>query len=155
MLNQLTETAEKLTVLQGQVTAFNQEGSIAITGRDGNNVNCFIATLHKSEIPEISVSDTVIYTMDGNKEYGFILGVVCRYIPTTSKEVTVKPPEKLTDAIVDGQRIFFEAQKEIILKCGTGSIIMKKDGKIVIKGTNIITRARNTNKIKGATVTIN
>ncbi|MGD9201499.1 MAG: hypothetical protein PVI26_08060 [Chitinispirillia bacterium] len=155
MINLLTETTEKMTVLKGNVIALNQEGSIEVTGKNGKSKNCFITTLHKSKLPEISVGDTVIYSMDGNSEYGFILGIVCRYMPVKQETTTVKPDKKPSEVNVDGQRLVFEAQKEIMLKCGKGSIVLKRDGKIVIKGINVITRARNTNKIKGGSVSIN
>jgi len=60
-----------------------------------------------------------------------------------------------TKIIKDGDRIVFDAEKEIELRCGTSSILMKKDGKIVIKGREIISRARETNKVRGASVLLN
>jgi hypothetical protein len=60
-----------------------------------------------------------------------------------------------TDVVLDGRRIVFTAKQEIVLRCGKGSIFLGKDGKIVVKGVNIISRSSGTNKLKGAAVKIN
>ena len=59
------------------------------------------------------------------------------------------------DIFVDGDKLIINAQEEIVLKCGKSSIILGKDGKIVLKGVKIASRASDTNKIKGSTVNIN
>lgn len=59
------------------------------------------------------------------------------------------------DATIDGKKITFDAKQEILLRCGKSSILLRKDGKIVIKGTNLISRSSATNKIKGSSVSIN
>ena len=46
-------------------------------------------------------------------------------------------------------------EKEIVLECGEGSITIRKDGKIVIKGTHLLSRAAGVNRIKGGQVNIN
>ncbi|MEW5801044.1 MAG: DUF6484 domain-containing protein [bacterium] len=63
--------------------------------------------------------------------------------------------ERIKDIIIDGERIVFEAGKEIVLRCGKGSITLRKDGKVVIKGTDLVSRSKGINKIKGAAVRIN
>ena len=56
---------------------------------------------------------------------------------------------------VDGKKITLSAKDEIILKCGKSSILLRRDGKIVIKGADLISRSSSSNKIKGASVNIN
>ena len=56
---------------------------------------------------------------------------------------------------VDGEKLIVDAKREVELRCGKSSLLMKPDGKIIIKGDNIVSRARCTNKIKGAAVRIN
>jgi hypothetical protein len=48
-----------------------------------------------------------------------------------------------------------EGRDEVVLRCGQGSITLRADGKIVIKGTQLVSRASDTNKIRGASVQIN
>jgi hypothetical protein len=95
---------------------------------------------------------------EGLQEFPIIVGLIenliediisLEIVPETGSEI------KPTDLSVDNERIIFDAKKEIVLKCGKGSITMKNDGKIVILGTNLISRSRGPNKIKGASVSIN
>lgn len=71
-----------------------------------------------------------------------------------SEEVTLSV-ERPRHAILDGKKIALDAKEEIVLQCGKSSITLKNDGKVVVKGTRIISRASATNKIKGASVRIN
>ena len=59
------------------------------------------------------------------------------------------------EARLDGKRIVLEADDEIELKCGKGSITIRKDGKIVVKGTNLLSRSSGPHRIKGGNVAIN
>jgi hypothetical protein len=63
--------------------------------------------------------------------------------------------ESVEDIVFDGRRITFDARQEIVLRCGEGSVKLRKDGTIIIKGINLVSRARAANKIKGAAVKIN
>ncbi len=58
-------------------------------------------------------------------------------------------------AKVDGERLQLTAQKEIELRCGSSSIVLKRDGRILIKGSRLVSRASGVNKVKGASVQIN
>jgi len=59
------------------------------------------------------------------------------------------------DVLIDGKRVTFDAKEEIVLRCGKASVILSRDGKIVIKGTHLLSRSRGMNKIKGGAVHIN
>ena len=61
----------------------------------------------------------------------------------------------LRDVRVDGERIRLEAKEEIVLRCGKSSVTLRADGKIVVRGMEIVSRAYRTNKVKGAAVKIN
>ena len=49
----------------------------------------------------------------------------------------------------------FEAAEEITIACGKSSITLRRDGRVVIKGTELVSRASGTNKIRGSAVQIN
>ncbi len=59
------------------------------------------------------------------------------------------------DVKADGRSVIINAEKEIVLRCGRSSIELKRDGKVVVKGMRVTTRAAKSNKIKGASVNIN
>jgi hypothetical protein len=55
----------------------------------------------------------------------------------------------------DGRRVAIEAFDELELRCGKASITLRRNGKIVIYGTQVETRSRGLNRIKGGSVKIN
>lgn len=59
------------------------------------------------------------------------------------------------EARVDGKRIELEAADEIVLKCGQASIVLRRNGRVVIRGTYVESRSRGVNRIKGGSVEIN
>jgi len=59
------------------------------------------------------------------------------------------------EALVDGRRLVIEAEREIVLRCGKGSITIQADGTVTVRGTRLLSRSSGINKIKGATVLIN
>ncbi|MBU1169043.1 MAG: hypothetical protein KKD44_05705 [Proteobacteria bacterium] len=93
---------------------------------------------------------------NGNPDYPIILGVLENLLDDmVSLEIETSQPQGKPDVLVDGKKITLQAEHEIVLQCGKGSITLKKEGKIIIKGTNIVSRASNANKIKGSHVDIN
>jgi len=55
----------------------------------------------------------------------------------------------------DDQQLIFEAQAEIVFRCGNASITLTRTGKVLIKGDYIISRSSGVNCIKGGSVRIN
>ena len=55
----------------------------------------------------------------------------------------------------DDDRFVVTAEREIVLRCGEASITLTRAGKVLIKGTYVLSRASGYNKIKGAAVDIN
>ena len=56
---------------------------------------------------------------------------------------------------VDRKRILFDAEEEIVLRCGEASITLTRSGKIIIKGSYLLSRSSGANRIKGGSVQIN
>lgn len=59
------------------------------------------------------------------------------------------------DATIDGKRISFEAEQEIVLRCGKASITLTRAGKVLIKGDYVLNHSSGENRIRGGSVTIN
>lgn len=55
----------------------------------------------------------------------------------------------------DGRRVEVEAADELVLRCGQASIVLRRNGRIVIRGTYVETRSKGVNRIKGGSVLIN
>jgi hypothetical protein len=59
------------------------------------------------------------------------------------------------EATLDGRRVTLTADREIVLRCGTASLTLRSDGKVVVRGTYVETEASGTNRVKGGQVKIN
>jgi hypothetical protein len=90
-----------------------------------------------------------------------ILGAVAQRLwderdPDSPAEVQAKLPGGEPVAVqLDKRRIDLEASDEIRLTCGKSSLVMRRDGTVVVRGVTIVSRATQSNKIRGGTVSIN
>ena len=53
------------------------------------------------------------------------------------------------------EHLLLDATRSLTLQCGEGSITLRGDGKVLIKGTNLVSKAENANRILGASVAVN
>ena len=58
-------------------------------------------------------------------------------------------------AEVDGEILTLSAERQIVLRCGEASITLTKAGKILIRGTYVLSRSTGVNMVKGATIHLN
>lgn len=58
-------------------------------------------------------------------------------------------------AHLDGERLEFSAEREIVLRCGKASITLTREGKVLIRGAYLSSRSSGANRIKGGSVQIN
>jgi hypothetical protein len=58
-------------------------------------------------------------------------------------------------ARVDGKRVEIEGREEVVLRCGKASITLRRDGKVVVRGVDVVTQAEAVQKLRGKKVEIN
>lgn len=56
---------------------------------------------------------------------------------------------------VEGKKVTFEAEDEMVFKCGESSITLTKSGKIMLRGKYLLNRSSGVNRILGGSVQIN
>jgi hypothetical protein len=61
----------------------------------------------------------------------------------------------IIEADVDGRRVRIIAKDEIVFECGLASVTLRRNGRIIIRGTYVETHSEGTNRIKGGQVRIN
>jgi hypothetical protein len=71
-----------------------------------------------------------------------------------TRSSTAPAPAPL-EARLDGKRVVLEGREEVVLRCGEASITLKRDGKVLVRGTYVETQAKGINRIKGGAVKIN
>jgi hypothetical protein len=59
------------------------------------------------------------------------------------------------DLLIQRRRVVLSARSEVVLRCGEGSITLSKDGKVTIRGVDVVSSAVRTQRIRGGAVRIN
>jgi len=98
----------------------------------------------------------VVLFEHGDRSRPIIVGL----IETLQPEPPAPPQEpaetmSVIEADVDGRRVRVTAQDEIVLECGPASVTLRRNGRVIIRGTYVETRSEGTNRIKGGQVQIN
>lgn len=85
--------------------------------------------------------------------------VIIGFVGETAVSVTARTIAPVAgpciEADVDGRRVRVVAKDEIVLECGKASITMRRNGKVIVRGTHVETNSAGTNRIKGGQVRIN
>jgi hypothetical protein len=92
----------------------------------------------------------------GDPAHPVILGLIHDKLfspMTMASKLPISPQD--SEVFLDGKRIVLDAREEIILRCGKGSIRIHKNGKIVIKGSHLVSRSSGQNRMQGASLALN
>jgi hypothetical protein len=65
------------------------------------------------------------------------------------------PDRAPTGLTREGRRLVLSGDQEIVLRCGKASITLTRAGKIILRGTYLLTRSSGVNRIQGGSVQIN
>ena len=139
--NSLRES-HRAALMRADITSISESGVIEVAPVD-ENVQPFACDVLESAIDKstkLGVGDIVlVLSPESPQSRGCILGRICAY----------RPPQNTP------KRLVIEAEEELTLKCGDCSVDLRKDGKLMIRGKDVLTRAKRTQRIKGGTVAIN
>ncbi|PRP96565.1 hypothetical protein ENSA5_36410 [Enhygromyxa salina] len=92
----------------------------------------------------------VVGFLDGRRERPIVLGRLRE--PHRAVEAKLRPGHRV---VADGERVYVEADKQLVLSCGEASITLQADGRVLVRGTYVETRAKGVNRIRGGAVAIN
>ncbi len=144
---------------KGIVLEVMDEGLILIQDKlDVNAVYpCYFLRTSAGALPKIETTDFVIYRVpEIDEDYGVVLGVIEKYTAFDDKVAKkIKKREVSQMTTLEDKVLHIKADDGLVIECGKSSIILTKDGKVQIKGMELLSRARGMNKIKGAGVNIN
>ena len=110
---------------------------------------------HEFAKPECRGREVLLVFELGNPDRPIIVGLLQDPLDDLISREPREEPTVQAEVRIDGERIVIEGKSEVVLTCGEGSITLRKDGKILIKGTQLLSRATGSNRIKGGSVQIN
>ena len=98
----------------------------------------------------------VLVFEDGDPALPLVTGLVQpMQLKEAGPSALVKLPGQPTEARLDGKRLTFEAAEEIVLRCGSASLTLNRNGRVQLKGTYVLSHSTGTNRIRGGSVQIN
>jgi hypothetical protein len=123
-----------------QATVLRHEGrdAVIVHGDAGDELVCEVLDTGANPPLQLAPRDTVlVWRADPHSPRGVILGRVGLSHAELAEEVVI------------------EAEHALTLRVGEGSITIREDGKILIKGKDLVSHAKRMNRIKGGAVSIN
>ena len=67
----------------------------------------------------------------------------------------IQSAPRVAIAAVDDREVVLEGKERVELRCGKAKIVLTKDGKVLVKGTDILSRSEGPNRLKGASIQLN
>ena len=128
-------------VVSGEVVERKADGAVFVDFPQ----NTLGPLLARTLVEDIDSGASVLLSFDGgDPTRPIILGILHERARLAGRTLHLK-----------AKRIVLEAEDELLLQCGAGSIEARRDGKVSVKGRDVLSRATRTNKVRGATVLIN
>ncbi len=142
-----------LTIRRGRIVAVSADGEIQVeSDAEDLPLCCEFLRTSAGPLPVLHSGDAVLYAADEIARRGYVLGVIQKY-QVGGQAANGKLNHQNDEHEV--RELKFNAAEKIEFRCGASTVTMNKNGKIVVRGRNITSRASEAQKIKGATVNIN
>jgi hypothetical protein len=137
-------------VLIGELTAWDDQG-IPLVDYPSNPSECFLPARTTVPLNQTSTGHEVaLMFVNGDPHQPLIIGLLQppRGAPTSEGRPALS-------AEIDGERLVFTAKHEIVLQCGQASLTLTKAGKVLIRGTYLLSRSSGVNRIQGGSIQLN
>lgn len=145
LLGRVLDAADAARMCRAEVLEITESGTIVVSveGDDPQPVRCDVLVTADTAPPVLVPGDRVLAWLPSDAGHAIVLGRI-----GPSRGLTPEPgavPDTLT----------IEAKHSLTIRVGDGSITIREDGKILIRGKDLVSHAQRTNRIKGAAVAIN
>ena len=126
------------TPQRAELLAISEDGSLLVRTADGHEFLCdWLENTSNSNI-SLELGDRLLCIPATKQELGIVLGRISHYCQPKKQE-----------------HITIEASASLTLKCGESSVELRSDGRTMLKGEDVLLRAKGTQRIRAATVAIN
>lgn len=138
-------------VQRGRIVAADESGMLLVelAGDGGIIIPCACLETSGTRALELRAGDSVVVLLpDETDALGCVLGRIGRYrrVSDASSETGPKEPQA---------QLILAADQEVVIRCGASAISLRRDGRILISGLDIVSKAARTQRIKGGSVQIN
>jgi Domain of unknown function (DUF6484) len=114
------------------------------------------ASLQGADTSKLAGAGVILIFEQGDSSRPIIVDFVRDSFGATDQPTTDAQPQGFSASFeVKGRTVILEGKEEIVLRCGQGSLTIRADGQVVIKGTRLMSKASETNKVRGSSVLIN
>ncbi len=136
----------------GRLLSLDQNGAVHITvpgvSVEIMEARCLCPINHE----QIGKQCAVMFEQ-GNTAHPVVLG--CFQAPVALSEALIPETSESKEVVIDGERIVFKADREIIFQCGKASIRLTQAGKVMLEGEYVLSRSYGANRIQGGSVQLN
>ncbi len=123
---------------RAELLVIGEDGRLLVRTPDGHEFQCDWLENNSNANISLEPGDRLLCIPATKQESGIALGRIGSYCkPQQQEHVTIEAGESLT------------------LKCGESSVELRSDGRTMLKGEDILLRAKGTQRIRAATVAIN
>jgi hypothetical protein len=138
----------------GRVIDIPSAGYLLVQSTSGQKMRARMASTLANKKPEYLVGQDVVLIFENNDPDK---PIAIAGLQTTGDFVTAlqAADEDEIDARVDGEKVLIQAKQKLELRVGKASIVIDANGKITIRGANLLSRSTGPIRIKGGHVEIN
>ncbi len=158
-IQQRVEATSLGEVVVGTVIAITESGAPQIN-YPGNPTGKVLDAMTTVPVSKESIGRQVaLLFQNGDPAMPLVIGLIRNFLDNLNVRQPDKDAEQeqpiAKEVFIDGERVQFTAEKEIVFKCGKASITLTKAGKVLIRGTYLSNLSSGVNRIKGGSVQIN
>ncbi len=142
------------TLCRGRVLLTRRDGSVVVALQCDELTEhvCDLLTPVGQDRVEVAPGDEVLVWHGGrSSDRAVVLGRIC-HSNARGTEIAVASDARQMEV---PDELVIEAKHSLTLRVGSGSITIREDGKILIKGKDLVSHAKRLNRIKGGAVQIN
>lgn len=132
-----SQTATPACLVRAEFIEICDSGLIIVLFGDGHRRSCEVLETFPNG-PPLVAGDRLLVVPPVGTEAGVVVGRIGRY----------------REALCDSH-VMVEASESLTLKCGAASIDLRADGKVMVRGEDVLLRAKGTQRIRAGTVSIN
>lgn len=142
----------------GRVVAFERgEVHVQVDGSSAPAVARVAAGIEDAALAEAARErrEAVLLFEDGDLARPILVALLRSATPLVDALLAGPLPQAARLARIDGARVELEGREEVVLRCGKASLTLRRDGKVVLRGVNVVSQASQVHKVRGGKVQIN